>query len=824
MGAGVPSGVPAIPTPPVVASSFRLSYGVAGQAAGTITEGPTRYLLHGTDTTYAIDKTSGSDLLNGYVTIQDTQTGLNVMEEAHLGCLLSNGAERLLGDADSVVLTLSGDGLTLTADYTDTISATARTRTHTFTVEGNAVRVQIEATGSNLQDLNSNYSGVHTGGFDAGGTFTLLEMPGVLATPMVALEDSGSMRYFANILDLTQSHASDFDLEDPKSTTAANWAYSTRWDYLETTAGNLHRGLREVLLCTASDNLHDCFVHPSEGTAQISRMAGNVWTFLTSGKSVSGSWTTFSSYLDNRALWGMTGGSLYPQFWWQEINYPPASGQNNGQHWYPAGEATDYEAFCAKARGQGFDVGGYTLWGIQRTDVPNYDASLRVVESDGTPRASIWGAQTFLSTEESIEAYMDLYLPSILSEYQWNLVMYDVETYAAPTKGSGSHMDSATGSPSGTLRDVITLRRSWMKYGKLSLADNAFAYGEGGQSSHKSNMEHLWAGAVDGHHKWTNTNSNKAAAQETDETRTVSNWYTTPEHEWAVINQYFANTGDLPARFFSPAEILELQSGGVTTLAPYSRAMNDRMRAYSILLGRAGSIHIPGDDVENFLSYSEQVKEYYITNTLTSLMRDGSVPEITYQNDTYGYETFSERLQRRGMTGFRNPRIRMVFGSGYRVYVNRSSTDWVLPDILGADVTLPEDGFICYGTVQGEFTIGGSCHTPGTGGQRVDFCIMPNGTMIADGRRSLNHFMGMMLPGGRTVYQDCANNFKLTEQNDGSIQRETGSGSCTTPGAIAAGFEGYEAAAGWAEQETAAGGFDIEVAGGTSGTLIAGGN
>ena len=745
-------------------STFRLSYGVANQAAQLIEETPTAYLLHGTETVYSIERGSGSDLEDGFITIIDTTTGFKVIDTASVAVRTSAAAEEAIGNAVSASFVLSNDRLTLTATYEDLISATTRTRQHVFTVEGNAVRVLIEATGVDQTDLLSNYAGVFGGYFDRLAGFTTLEMPGVLATPIVGLKYQGQMRYFAHILDITQSHASDFTVTDSKVEDVADWYYTTAWDYAENTAGEIQKGLREVLMASVSYTLRDCFIHPSDGSTQIQRLALNPWTLLTSSDGDSGSWTTFGAYLEQRSEWGMTRGTIYPQFWWQEINYPTSVGQANGQHWYPSGESAEFATYGELARALGFDIGGYTLWGIQKEVVPNYDANKRVLDTDGSPRPSVWGGDVWLSTEESIEFYMDLYLPTIKEEYKWNMIMYDVETYASPTKGSGNHVDNAAGSPSGTLRDVIEIRRAWMKYGRSSIADDAFTYGEGSHENHTSEMEYLWAGAIDGVHRWVNTNGNQPVDEETDPLRMLGGWYVSPEYEWAVTNQYFCNTGDLPERFFSQAEILELQDPGVTTLYPFSRAMNDRLRAFTILLGKPGVIHVPGANLEHFMSYREQIKEYYMMNTLTAPMRDGTVPDIFYHSaDVRGYETFSERLQRVGMDGFRNTRVNIRFESGYQAYVNQSDTDWVITSILGTQVTLPPDGFFCCGVSGGVLTVGGSCSTTATRGLRVDFAIVTGSMYIADGRGRLTGFQGVPLPGGRMVFKDFENQFQLKE-------------------------------------------------------------
>ena len=751
-------------------NNFQLSYGPANKKLQRITLEGSTARFHGTSTTYAMDLSATSDAQKGYITVTDDATGLAVISRAAVGRRRFDGSDQNPQPAKNAAFALSNDGFKFEAIYVDDIDGTIRARKHIFTVVGNAVRIQVIATGSGLTDVNANYNGVYGGQFDPTVVLDLLEMPGTLATPTVSyarmVDGKPTPRFFSHCIDITQSNASQFDLPDPKAVNPKLWTYSTMRKYWPNTAGTLQAGLDEVLICVASDKIQDCFIHPNDGTTKVPHMSLQPWTFLTSRAS---SWDHYTDYLSLRDQWGFDRGCIYPQFWWQEINYPTSVGQANGQHWYPAGDHEGFKRFGEECEARGLDHGGYTLWGIQKEGVPNYNADDRVLNSDGTPRPSVWEPGVWLNREEANSKYMDMYLPKLRDEYKWNMMRYDVESYASPTNGNGNHVDMTAGSFSGTLRNAIAQRRNWMYHGKAVLGKAAYAYGEGSLAVFRSDMEVLYAGACDGTHRWFNTNSGQESAKVTDETRTISNWPMVLDHEWAAVNPYFAHTGNNPTRFFSPPDI-GLQDPGLTTLYPYSRKMIDRLRCYSVMLGRPGSIPVNGVGYDYFMSSAEQIKEFYMLNTLTAIMRDYTVPRISYYVGN-GEETFEQLYARLGLDGFRRCKVQLVFENGYHVYVNRSDSDWLLKSVLGTDITIPPDGFFCFGVFNNVLVVGGSCISPMSGGKRVDFILVPKMLFLADGRGECTSFLGMELPNGGMRMRNLSKKFELSQNVDGSITR-----------------------------------------------------
>jgi len=730
------------------------------------------YLLKGTATTYMVLYGAGTALDRGQVTVLDAISGYAVIDRALVGV---RGAGKLKPAAPVAAIShevkVSAKGPILSTLYEDVIDGITRRREHAYWVEGNCVHVLISQQGAGSTEYESNYSGVYGGRFDDELAADLVEMTGTLTVPTVSamIKESGEPekpRFFSHMMDLGWSHASAFDLPNPAVVEDPHaWTYSTAGKYKKNTAGALQGPLQEMLLGSASYDIVDCLVHPAQSAPRIPKRSLQPWTLLTSRGE---SWDHFEKYLEWRAEMGMTSGVIYPMFWWQEINYPPSVVQANGQHWYPAGDHEGFASFCAMARALGFDVGGYTLWGIQKETVPNYNPGDRVLESSGAPRPSVWESNVWLSREEQTQKYMDLYLPKLRDEYHWSMIFYDVETYADPTHGNGDHVDMTAGSLCGTLAGCIAARREWMQYGQDVLGPDAFAHGEGSRGGYLNDQEYLWAGVMTGLNKSINTNSGKEEIQTTDPDRTMLSWPMALEYVWAVENQVFAHTPNFPGRTFSPNDA-SLQDPGVGGLFPFSVKMVDALRAVNLMHGRMGALPINGQGHEAFLSKREQVKEYYIASAISAFTRDLSVPTIHYHSDEHGYETFSQRYARTGLDGFRRTRVRLVFESGLEVYVSLDKQPWVLPDRFG--VTIEEFGYFCFGSVNNTLVVGGSCSAPVTGNKRVDFVMIPGVLTAVDGRGEVTNFLGMPVPGGRLVVRDYKRQFVINEGTDGVLHK-----------------------------------------------------
>lgn len=566
-----------------------------------------------------------------------------------------------------------------------------------------------------------------------------IEMPGTLSVPTkVARKGDGTLVFASRILDITQSSAQGFDLNDPASPNE-HATFSTVGHYMPDTAGNV-RPLRERMLFSASEKVEDVFIHPSEKSDRLQESSGLIWTMITAPPNA---WTDLLPYLEWRKQMGMVSGMIYPHAWWEAIN-TATGGQNNGQTWYPAADDAGFATFCAAAKQVGLRVGGYTLWGVQTEGTPSYNPNDRLLNADGSPRNTIWGPNKWMGREEAVSKYMDTYLSQCVANYGWNMVRYDVSTYGPPTIGNGNSIDATAGSHSGSLADAISARRTWMAHGRKML--NGPTFGEGSRIAYIQDMDYLYAGVVDGCHKWLNTNSGMSEMDPNiPASRTVSGLNAPIDYVWKAENTWSAHTGDNPARFFSMTDMADVADPGQKTLYPYSDKQCQRLAAFHIMLGRTGTLPLHGTDWARYMTQRQQVRQYYTAFAMTQMMRLSGVPEIHYFFDG-AYMTFEEAYAA-DTDIFVEARVRLTFPNGIVAHVNRSVYDWEATSVLGVPITLPPDGYFVTGG-DNNTLFGGHCRSAYSGGGLVSFLWMPGQLFVADGHGEVQTFLNRELNGG----------------------------------------------------------------------------
>lgn len=749
--------------------NFELNYGPSGeQALGTILDNGTSYQFTAGDNVYTIPYGASSDFFKGYVGVKERFTQKEIITIAGPGTINSAGTYVAPTTGTLISHSIVG-GNTVEAIYTDNIDGTDRQRRHTYRPQGGAVVIKVEAYGATKStDYLNNYNGFYGGDFDATLDRAYMDVPGTFAVPVLAgVDTDGDPLFFSHFMDITRSHASDITLTAPSTHVGsdAERTYSTLNQYETNTGGSLQNYMSETLCCIASSNFSEAAVHPNDRSAQHQRIVGKVWTFLTSRDD----WVNFSGHFNDWYDWGIRDAVIYPQFWWTEINYPPEIQQNNGHNWYPAGDPTGQANFGDLVTGLGYDVGGYTYWGVENTGVSTYQSGNRVLDSNGDPVATKWGAYKYVTKEDLVyHAYMTGQLTSIRDDYSWNMIRYDVSTYADPSEGGGDSVDMDDGSPCGTLSGALKIRRGWMYSGKLLLDDNGYAFGEGGLASYKTDNEYLYAGAIDGNHQWWVTDS-QVSWEDPDypADRTIATIPMVLDHQWGMTNQYFAHTNNNPGRMFTVHDE-HLQEDDIDGLYPFSKAMHDRMRTYAFALGRCGANYYASNGLQGFSYAKEQVKEYYLVNQFTKLSRNLTVPTVTYfYDDATREETLEQLWSRVGRKAFVEIKAKLTFSKAHEVYVNRSNSDWVTPGPFGGSITIPTDGYMAVRIIDNRLEIGGSMISELAPSQRIDISYKPGQFLLVDGRDVVQEVLGHDMNAAKWMLK----NYTLGFQLHGTTQR-----------------------------------------------------
>lgn len=594
----------------------------------------------------------------------------------------------------------------LTVRYTDTIDTHVRWRDHSFWLEGETLRIKVQATGTGILDYYSNYNGIFYGTTSSRVAEEVVSMPGTLAMHILQSTQETGKLFVSKVLDVFQSHASTLSLSDPDVTAVTALRYSTAGDYRINNVTGLQAGLNEEYFVTVSTEIQDCFVVNSDATTGdfFADLVKSPLILMTQNPSTVGGWTYYDNYYRNASTgWGFEDAYAMCFYHWTSLNY--AGGQVNGLDWLPPGGDTgEFRDLMKNITGQDMFASVYTHWVVNNTYTPSFDFADIVLDATGGYVVSNGNQQVFIVRESAITGYMDGTkavsggIPEMVSEYGINSIFMDVCAYGGPHKGAGYSIDATSGAVEGTISGLINQRLTNLQY--MRDTTNGPVIAEGSFSQWDSDMEFIWTPQVDGHQTWVNTNP-KTEVESAHFSKTISKWYMCPNAVWAAQNVTQSNMANLPSRFFSQADFNEgIASPGQTTTYPYSLKMMDRIRCYEFLLGRPGTIFINqatgkyGDQYGYWSELREHIKEYYITRPLVSLSRDTSIPRITYfiNGQEYTYEqalyTFDDQDY------FIECKVKLSFANAHDVYINRSDEDWLNPIDIGTDISIPKDGYV----------------------------------------------------------------------------------------------------------------------------------
>ena len=759
--------------------TFALSYGPAGQAAGTVTYSAplNRLTLTGAaGTEYRISTGVASDLAAGLISVEHEATGYHPLYQAQLGAVDSAGSSLGLNGGTYALLSVEADGTTGTVRWRVTIDGTPRLLTLTLTVVGEAVKLRLQSDGST--STTSNFNSVYGGAFDGTG-LDIVELPGQLIFPTATVTASGTSLWLGHFLDIAQSGAQAFVLTDPAGN-GLNSSYQTT--YSENTAGVLPGGIDETLWCIASASREDVRVHSNAASDQHVNIARAPRVFLTSKAD---GWATNQTRTTKLSTeWGWDHATAFPFWWWASPNYTTGS-QDNGSSW-AAGDAVLQAAFGTAVTAEGFKVMPYTYSTLEKAGTANYDASRRILDADGSPRESVFEAGTYLCRpEDALTKFLAQFADTgddLQGTHGFGAYFVDVDPFVSPYAGGGGNFVNAdsTSSTQTLATAVRELRRFY--YGVRSQG-GSFVTGEGPRGGYMSDFGILYEGCVDGLEGAWATNE---AKEEVDPTytdgRSPAQWPMDLGHAWNVRGKAAQDVWTHPDRFFTVHEAgLQSTPPGPGSLYPYSQAMVDLRRACQLQARRPGEVYLDLD-WQNKMAEPEVVKEYYITSAVAARFAALSATDATirYHDATEGYESFDTKWTREAAGGFsrardsfRETRARVAVGT-VTLWLNRGATDWALAEAetgLSGNVTLPENGYLVTDTSDGAWW--GSFEATFTGGNRTDVAYVPGSHTLVDGRGTEVTVLGVTSTSGRMAMEHTAESFRLDEDENEEVQRTT---------------------------------------------------
>jgi len=636
---------------------------------------------------------------------------------------------------------ISGPSVVL--EYTDSpYNSGVHHRRHTFTLKGKVLSITIEDTDHNTAYL-SNYSGMYIGPTQGTEDARLVQMQGTLAAPVILFENGAAHWLLGATMDLCQSNASNWFIPDPATLPSGNdsidFSSNTVACYKRNSAGQISAPMKETWNVAVSRKLADVLLYPTQEPSPYRELLAHRTVLLLSAGATT--WNAYKTYLQLLNSWGLDDIAAYCFSYWSASLIDPPSLANQGPDWFPAKDATNFTSLAATARSFGDLLAVYTSFStmpvtasssvyntghIARTDTGQYKNSYQL----GTPSLG--------TTASGIHARREAL--SLKQNYGLNAAYLDIQTYATPSRGAnGDHLDQTAGSPwAQTLHDAIVDEKTWMRDSTDIYQGPMF--GESSIATFDSNAEWMWGGYCDSTQRVINAGGGLAASdQPLNDPHSPTLWPVIPEFELRVMSRLQASHGNgLYDRFFSRSDTGMTYSTG-QPIYPLSEAALDRYRLYELTYGHTsyfvttGPYNLNG----NMIRYADMLKEYYLVRALQTRYLESPVATIqyVYQGALWNFEHIL--FQTETTDTFRNPQMRITFENGLEMYLNHSTTNWVVT-VGGVLYTIPEDGFVA--TQPTTSFVAFSAVPPTTGGHRIDYCFAPGEYEFFDGRNFVNAY------------------------------------------------------------------------------------
>jgi len=758
---------------PEIIETFALSFGEAGQAAGTVTLDSQILTLRGVaGTTYQIDATPGSDFRDGLFSVEHVSSGTYPIYQAQIGAVDSGESYLGLNAGTYALQALTVTDDVATATFRVTIDGTDRVLTVTIDIVGEAVRLRFQGSGST--SYASNFNGLYAGAFSGPGLATI-ELPGTAAFPTAFNTAAGATLWLGHFLDIYQSAAQGFVLTDPTGG-SLNANYTTANRYEKNTAGVLPSDLDETIWGIGSiDDRNAVRVHSNAASDKHTRAAATR-VFVTSiGDGLATNQTRLTDLADE---WGFEDSMVFLFYWWILGNYP-SLGQNNGGS-IESGDA-GIATLGAAVTAAGLRFAPYTYATLEKVGTANYDASRRVLDADGGARDSTFAAGTFLCRPEDLAAKFEAQMgptgANLAATISATDLFADVDTFVSPFAGGGGNFVNADAT-SDTQTLATAAREMRRAFYAIRATTSGMLQGEGPRGGHMNAFAIGLEGCVDSVEAAWVTNE---PLEETDagyeDGRSPAQWPMDLEEAWNRRGKAAQDGWTHPDRLFTIHEAGLQVAPYIGQLYPYSRAMIDLRRCLQLMTRRPGEVYL-AETWSQKHAEREVVKEEYIVTAAckraAALYATDAV--VTYHDATEGYETFDERFTRedRGADGMRETRARIVVGT-LTYWINRGDTDWTIPasevGLSSNGITLPTNGYLMTDSSDG--ALFSSFEVGATANNRVDVVHIPGVRTLVDGRGVELSVFGVTSTGGRMVMVDYEGGFTLTEQEDETVVRST---------------------------------------------------
>jgi hypothetical protein len=681
----------------------------------------------------------------------------------------------------TTLLQHSVSGKTLTIDYLLDFNGPHPVR-YQYSIEGKTLRIRVFDPAQNV-NLYDNFAGLFFGTTTKVESPVAIHMQGSLAPPLVLFRN-GTLHYFtANMLDMFQSNASDYDIVDtfaPQK--GADWIdlnYDSTNTYRPLSNGKLAAPLDDTFVIAVSSKVKDVLLTSTAPPTPYHSLLSTRLFF--NGPETQ--WSYYSGMFDLYQSLGMYNLAGYFFKWSASANDPPAI-QNVGPDWTPPLDPPGFQAMLAKGTKFGAVLGAYTGYNSlpPTAAAPVQDPSLLVKDAAGNTKPYLQLGFPLLAVEAAGERAKAEALA--MRTLGLNAGYLDIHTYGSISKGpDGDHIDQQATSPwAKTQRVGFAAQKHW--FDSIRAMMQGPLMGEGSIATQNTNMEFLWYGYCDSVQRCVNSGAGKSSIElPANSPQAPTNWPIVPEYEWRVAARKQVNHGNgFYDRFFhvgdGPAIVEPSTKTVITPLGPEAR---DLYRAYELAYGHAGFITTNGTQstTQGYLTHAAAADIYFMSNALQPFLFLVPVVGIHYRHGGT-WKTFEQIVfQSESIEPFRKIPIAITFATGGRLYVNTGTTPLTVQQ-SGVEYVLPaRTGWLA--DFPG-FVLAFSAIAPGTNGKRIDYCNATGQYEYFNGRGAVTGYGSLSTPFNRIRYRVATANLDVTEDANGILQITAGS--LPTPNSI----------------------------------------
>jgi hypothetical protein len=706
-----------------------------------------RLVSRGTLTvTYELDLTH-PDNSRGRLAVREVSSGRYPLAGAGLyyrrldGVLIEPRLFSLVGSVTAIEHEALANGVRITVR--ERLQNADHAKRYTLTLVGRSLEWHTESLDP-PGPAAGGYAGITAGDVEGTADGVGIRIPYMEAVPVTMLDH----RWFAStLLEYPRSRASSLVPRGPEAVPGA-FTNEVAALYEPNTQGRAGP-IDETVWITLSPQVEDTFAVPDNAPSP-GRDGLDTFVHVTlAGRPPAATFAGAAATLEALQGWGLQDLIVHPAHWRDPSVPSPAQ-------WPPdpaAGGAAGFTALVARARGYLAPAMALTTTVASCPDRPNplYRPQDRVVDSEGRhkraeadfPCRDAAASPSYLLPPDAAQrvvlqewdAWRDAgiravdleLLPAWNPAYPWLGATQNVLDRAAQTTHPG------------TIGAAITAYKRVF----ASLQERIGpVFGQGGTGAWELGYDSFLAGYLDG--------AARALTTGVGTSQPGSASLVVPDYELTAVRPHMANFGmGSYEQFFG------------TPGRPLSDAALDEWRATELAYGHAGAWTV-GDPTgrPDYLTAAEQVKEYYLLQTLQRRYLDRTaVAAVSYVGVDGTERELSEALTHD--VDLAEPRLHLRFGHDLELWLNHSQNLWTVP-VAGESVLLPQHGWLA----RGPGLLGYSALLDG---QRVDYLRSPEVTVL-DGRGQPTDFDALTARDLKVIFPDGR---VLEELPDGTLRWTT---------------------------------------------------